>query len=43
MGDMMVVSVMTEAFAGPRKLCDLTISRADLATALANVQTPPRK
>ena len=43
LGDMVVVAVMTNAFTGPRKLCDLTISREDLAKALANVKTVPRK
>jgi len=43
LGDMMVVSVMTNVTEGPRKLCDLTISREDLTKALANVQTVHRK
>ena len=43
MGDMMIVSVMTNAFAGPRKLCELTISREDLVKALANVKSVPRE
>ena len=42
-GDMMVVAVMTNAFVGPRKLCDLTISREDLAKALSNVKSVRRE
>ena len=43
MGDMIRVSVMTNAGNGPRKLCELMVSREDILGALAQVRTtrPP--